>query len=339
MGLLKVNGTVNLSQFWPHGDSDADTTKVILSTSVDAFEFQPHPGTPFAVTHAFDDAKVIGAGSKQVIDNKGRITIRLQGIDAPELHYRPAPIPKKLNPTGEQQSVFKELNKEYRQHFGETATVKLYELLSKAGNGELACTVTTAVNSPNDVFDTYGRFIGDLIVEQDSAEINVNHWLVKEGLAFPTFYTSMSPEEIEAYIDAAKQGRQKKKSIWTNLQTNLGKFDRTLVYRGKNAKPAPTEDTGSLLFPKLFRRFCTWSIYRKAEIVSSTFQRYLKDKRDACYLTEEFLEHGLASSNPHFLDEFVKSKEKIDFLPEQLVFNEGQSKLVNATTGKPITEW
>lgn len=339
MGLLKVTGTVNLSQFWPHGDSDADTTKVILSTSADAFEFQPHSDVPFKVTHAFEDAKVIGAVSKQVIDNKGRITIRLQGIDAPELHYRPTPIPKKLNPTLEQRDRFKELNKAYRQHFGETATVKLYDLLSQGDNEELSCIVTTAVNSPNDVFDTYGRFIGDLIVERSGEQINVNHWLVREGLAFPTFYTSMSSEEIEAYIDAAKQGSKKKKSIWTNLLTNLGKFDRTLVYRGKNATPDPEADMGSLLFPKLFRRFCTWTIYRKIEIVSSTFQRYLKDKREACYLTEEFLEHGIASATPHFLDEFVKSKGKIEVQPEQLVFNEAQSKLVNSTTGRPITEW
>lgn len=73
MGLLQVTGKIDLNQFWPNGESDADTTKVIVETEKDAFKFQPSLGQPFTVTEVFEDAKVIGSSTKQAIDKKGRI--------------------------------------------------------------------------------------------------------------------------------------------------------------------------------------------------------------------------------------------------------------------------
>src|SRR5262249_27169011 len=120
-GLLEVSGTIDLNQFWPVGESDADTTKIIVQA--EAFRFRPHPGSALQVTHAFDDAMVRGsAGSKPAVDTKGRVTIRLQGIDAPELHYRPR-FPTKL--TGAKSAAFKSVNGNFRQPYGETATVHL----------------------------------------------------------------------------------------------------------------------------------------------------------------------------------------------------------------------
>lgn len=44
-GLLEVRGTIDLAQFWPTGESDADTTKVLLSVGPDAFRLAPGAGT------------------------------------------------------------------------------------------------------------------------------------------------------------------------------------------------------------------------------------------------------------------------------------------------------
>src|SRR5437773_795653 len=105
-GLLEVSGTIDLAQFWPAGESDADTVKVLLS-SPNAFRFTPHAGAPSKVTHAFEGATVKGKVSKSAIDNKNRVTIRLQGIDAPELHYRPmAPTLNSKKPTPQQRATF-----------------------------------------------------------------------------------------------------------------------------------------------------------------------------------------------------------------------------------------
>jgi endonuclease YncB( thermonuclease family) len=89
-GLLTITGSIDLGQFWPHAGSDADTEKVTLAppgasvpASFNAFRYNGK------VTHAFDQARVIGRISQPVINNKNEITIRLQGIDAPELPYTP----------------------------------------------------------------------------------------------------------------------------------------------------------------------------------------------------------------------------------------------------------
>lgn len=338
MGLLRVKGTLDLNQFWPDGESDADTTKVIVQTDQNAFEFQPHPSATFAVTHAFNNATVKGKAKKPTIDKKGRITVRLQGIDAPELHYRPSPVPRNKILTATQRNTFKQLNKEYRQYFGETCTVQLHELLKQAGSGKIECKVITAVDKPNDVFDTYARFVGDVLVQINGEEVDINHWLVEEGWAFPTFYTSMSAEEINSFIAAAKKGRQKAERLWHYIQEIIKKFDFNLVYRGKGASYEQADDLGPLIMPKLFRRHCTWAVYRRAGIVTKKFLQYLIETRDDFFLTEEFLEQGQSAATLHFLGDFLQANGKFELEPEDMVFREKQSKLVGPD-GEIITTW
>src|SRR5262245_39049816 len=118
-GLLAVTGTIDLAQFWPAGECDADTVKV-LRAGANAFKFRKHAGAPFKVTHAFEGATVKGKVNKPAIDSNNRITIRLQGIDAPELHYRPtAPTLNKKKPSTSEKAAFNANNGNFRQFFGE----------------------------------------------------------------------------------------------------------------------------------------------------------------------------------------------------------------------------
>jgi hypothetical protein len=157
LGLLEVFGSIDLNQFWRTGESDADTVKVLLSAA-NAFRFRSHAGAPFKATHAFEGTTVKGKVSKPTIDKNGRITIRLQGIDAPELHYRPtAPTITHTKPTKAQRTRFNANNGNFRQFFGETATVSLHGFLFKAGAIPIGCVVRTQVDEPADVFDTFGR--------------------------------------------------------------------------------------------------------------------------------------------------------------------------------------
>src|SRR5213596_2593868 len=178
MGLLKVKGRINIGQFWPNGESDADTTKVLVDVDQNAFTFQPKPTSKFMTTHVFRDATIIGKVRKKVIDKKNRITVRLQGIDAPELHYTATPL-KKI--PEEKREQFKKFNKKYRQHLGETATINLRNLLKRNKKDKISCSVTTFVKKPNEVFDTYGRLVGDINVDVPGSSVNINRWLVQEG--------------------------------------------------------------------------------------------------------------------------------------------------------------
>ena len=83
MGLLELRDTLNPAQFWPDGTSDADTLQVAVAESLGGFVYDGRP------TRAFAHARI---GNKAVVNARALVTVRLQGIDAPELHFvRPTP--------------------------------------------------------------------------------------------------------------------------------------------------------------------------------------------------------------------------------------------------------
>ena len=124
VGLLRIRGSIELDQFWPKGSSDADTAKILVTVGPDSFAFAAD-GKKFKKTKAFFGASSRGKTSKVVIDNKNRITARLQGVDAPELHYKASPIPRKMKISDKERAAFNAANKERRQHWAENATVAL----------------------------------------------------------------------------------------------------------------------------------------------------------------------------------------------------------------------
>ena len=195
MGLLVVQGTIDLAQFWSNGgESDGDTTHV----AVKEVTFNDKP------TKIFDGAYVKGRGKSDVI-KKGAVTVRWQGIDSPELHYIPQ---VKGTHVAEAHN--------FRQHYGQAATRALLGLLKDLAGGAatIDARVTSQVHHPNDVFDTYGRMIGTVIVKGR----DLNHWMVEEGWAFPTFYSSMSAEEIIPLREAAQKAAMTKRGIWKEFE-------------------------------------------------------------------------------------------------------------------------
>jgi endonuclease YncB( thermonuclease family) len=339
MGVLRVTGTIDVRQFWPDGESDADTTKVLVDVTSGRFEYQDATGQAFKPTHAFDGAVVHGRTQKDVVDNKGRVTIRLQGIDAPELHYRPQMTAGPPKPTDVQHAAFKDANGNFRQHFGETCAQALGAFLGKLGT-TVPCHVDTRVQHPDDVFDTYGRFVGDIYVTKGGQDIDVNHWLVEEGWALPTFYDSMTTDEITTIVNLASDARKAKAGVYqhNSVATAIGAFDFTLRYeRGEDVPHfQPFADSGSFIMPKLFRRQAAWAVHAKAKIVNETFPKYLQGLKDKCFLRSDFLAQG-KQAPAHELSDFVNDSDKITRGAEDLVFDEATSKLFR--NGKPVTAW
>ena len=287
---------------------------------------------PFKVTHVFEGATVKGKVSKAVIDSQQRITIRLQGIDATELHYRPTnPVSK---PSAGQKAAFNAANGNFRQPFGETATIELNKFLSKAGASPIACVVRTAVDTPGEVFDTFGRFIGDIIVKIGGKEQNANQWLAASGWAFPTFYSSMSAQEINDLIKLSEKARQAKAGIWKKATSDLTPFDRKMVFR-KNGVPDPAKDVGPAMMPKMFRRRSTYGVAKVANLVSGSLQAYLKAHPDHCFKTSEFLSQGPTAATPHLLDQFVTAQSQFTVAAKDLVFQELGSRVIGKN-GKPV---
>jgi endonuclease YncB( thermonuclease family) len=333
MGLLIVEGKIDLAQFWPLGESDADTTKVL----VDGFAYAANEDASAAKpTTIFQGARARGKVSKEVIDKKGRITVRWQGTDAAELHYQPQSELKKDDPKYDaKRAAFLAINGPYYQHLGKTATVRLSEKLQElaGGAGTIPCKVTTYVKHPNQVFDTYGRLIGNVIV---GADVDLNLWMVENGWAFPTFYTSMRDSEIEALLRATKQA--KGKGIWRHYSRDVKTFEWDLVYQKKGTFDAKA-DTGPVVMPKVFRRLAAYQTNKKARIVSGTFESYLRGKEppETYFETKDFLENGITAAAARPFAGLVKNG-RFSARPEELVFQESPSTLVDAS-GKKITSW
>ena len=342
-GLLEVDGTIELKQFWPEGRSDADTTKVILSVGPDAIKFRKDSSSPFQATHVFDNARVKGRTSKPPI-NKGKVTIRLQGIDATELHYQPSPLSptEKKGRGAAQLKAYHDLVHPYRQLLGATSTNALHDFLSSTGKTTLDCRVVTQVDTPNDVFDTYGRLVGDIEVTVNGKQLNLNQWLVEHGWAYPAFYSSMTDDEINALLALAKTARSKKTLVWKFLSKTVGAFDFSLREPKVGDTSVLATDKGPAIFPKLYRRYASFSARKKAKITAQNFQAYVAagsgGKPDFCFEIADFLANGVHSAIPHNFADFLVNGKTIKFQPDSLVFKEAPSTLVGPDN-KPINHF
>jgi endonuclease YncB( thermonuclease family) len=333
-GLLRIRGTIDTAQFWPVGSADADTSKIKVTVGKDSFAFAPDR-LHFDTTHAFDDAHVKGTQSGPVIDTKSRITVRLQGIDAPELHYKAPALRRKPPVTDKARAAYNAANRpEKRQWLAESATLALAKKLNGfAKNGMLECVVYSLVDRPFEVIDTYGRFVANVFVGAQF-DTDINLWLTQEGWVYPTFYSSMENEEIENLLKAMSKGKKKKSRVWGYYVTDSGNFDPSLHYR-KNGAPVPiAQDRGDVVMPKLFRRQVAHYASKQAGLFKGTFASYIKKNPEYCFTLDDFMDAGPHAATPRTLDEFFSGN---DFTPEpqELVFREKFSDVVDSK-GKRI---
>jgi endonuclease YncB( thermonuclease family) len=323
MGILRVRGTIDITQFWPAGSSDADTTKVKVTVGTGSFAYAEN-GRTFKVTNVFDDARVVGKSREPVIKNN-KITVRLQGIDAPELHYRAGALPRSDAISDEQRRQFNQLNRtERRQHWAESATLALKNKLARIGDSEIECEVLSLVDHPYELVDTYGRVVANIRVGR-RADLDINLWLAEEGWVVPTFYSSMTEAEIQALLAAMRKGKRKGRVV-TAITGDTGAFDDSLVYRPHGQ---PEDDKGPVLMPKLFRRQVAYQLQKRAGIVGGSFKAFLTASPDYCFTIDDFLETTVHSATPRTLDEFLEG-HTFTPAPHELVFKEKFSSVVDA---------
>lgn len=348
MGSLRIKGTIDLIQFWPIGSSDADTTKIKLIVNENSFVYKKEGATKYLPISVFWDAVSKGQVSKEVVTTSKKtgektITVRLQGVDTPELHYHAAPLSLSGDVTDAKRKLFNEINKDRRQYFAETATVALAKQLEQFANnnGIINAVFETNVDEPGDSVDTYGRFVGNIRVGGDH---DINTWLVENGWGHPAFYTSMVKKEIETILDVWKKGKKKPNRPGAFVSKNANDFDMNLMYRKpkKNEEIDFTmgEDKGKVLMPKIYRRQLSWLVAKKAKVITAatTFKAYLKKKPDQLVLLNDFLINDLNSAKVLGLDEFISADNKVLKNPEEFVFKEKPGILVNSR-GEKITKW
>jgi endonuclease YncB( thermonuclease family) len=211
-GLLELHGTLDLAQLWPEGHGDADTFQIAPAPL--AFRWRPHPTVRVVVLRTLEHAVVEGRFARPVVD-RGHVTVRLQGVDAPELHELRA------------------------------------WLFRGAKKSVLPVLVRRAVAVPTQAFDMYGRLVGELLVPGPRGERSVNAWLAEHGWALPTLYASMTSAARAQITDLARAASRARRGAWAHHTPNLAAFDPDLVFR---PAPASAHDRGRVILPTLFRR-------------------------------------------------------------------------------------
>jgi endonuclease YncB( thermonuclease family) len=338
---LEIAGTIELMQFWPNGKSDADTTKLLLTVSPGSVRVRLAGQTQFQPTSAYEGAGMpakkdatTGQAKVEPVIKNGAITVRLQRIDAPELHYRPDAKGSdgKLKGTG--------LIKEYRQHQAETAVVKLAAFLNSFGSNPLPCKLVSelkASEGPGAALDKYGRFVGDIILPNGT---NLNLWLLEQGLAVVALYDSMLPSEIDESITSWQAGRKKREGIARLYNSRFSKFDPALEFRSVGSAIS-NEGNRKFLHPKFYRRQTTWWAFAQVDAFDGDFTDWLTQKAEKCWYLPEFRELGnKATKYPLYEREF--DGDGIGWEPEDFIFAESASSIQRLTaTGKlaKVTDW
>ncbi|HEY5962345.1 MAG TPA: hypothetical protein VIV60_37570 [Polyangiaceae bacterium] len=90
------------------------------------------------------------------------MAVCLNGIDAPELHYRPAALASQSKQNNEQHRRYLDWNYEYRQPRGETAVIGLSQRLGGMPSRLASVRSPSQRGNPNDPFVCYRRLVGDL---------------------------------------------------------------------------------------------------------------------------------------------------------------------------------
>jgi endonuclease YncB( thermonuclease family) len=338
---LEIAGSIDLAQFWPNGKSDADTTKLLLTVEPGAVRVRLAGQTQFQTTSAYENAGIPGkkdavtssAKIEPVIKN-GTITIRLQRIDAPELHYRPDAKGSdgKLKGTG--------LIKDYRQHQAETAVVKLATFLDSFDSNPLPCEFVSelkATEGPGAAIDKYGRFVGDIILPDGT---NLNLWLLEQGLAIVALYNSMLPNEIDESVTAWQAGRKNRDGIARLYNDRFNKFDPRLEFRAVGSDIQDEADR-KFLHPKFYRRQTTWWAFTQVDAFEGDFTDWLAQKAEKCWYLPEFRELGSkATKYPLYEREF--DGNGIGWEPEDFIFAESASSIQRVGAGGKlvkVTDW
>lgn len=341
MGLLVIRGLLRAKQFWPTGGADADTATVeVKLTGARPFVYVDDRGTR-RTTRAFDNAEVIGrSGRRPVVQFKPRqnanvINVRLQGIDAPELHY----MPQVAGSAGK--------NGKFRQNLGETCAHALRTYLKDLDLDEAPCEVVTRVSKPDDVCDTFGRVVGNVVLTLDGAQVDLNHWLLREGWALPGLYNSMTAAEIRQALADHAAAREGERGLFSGgyVTGRLARFDPNRRYRKGTASFRPFRDKGPVNFPKFFRRQAEYQVRRAVgEDTPARFLNFVAGKKDDLAIaTTRFLNHSGSTTSQAFKRQFAQLATFIAPgnypLGPEIIFWEADSKLVRAGTNTPIKNW
>lgn len=320
MGYVEINGQVDVFQYWPHGASDVDTLKFIPDLSTATYYSDSAPvkvGAFFERGGTFqpDDNKPGEERFKAILRGSGgsSVSVRLQGIDAPETHY--APNYREGMFDGDYAKwIAKHVARQmsYRQPYGKLSTdFFANSLRSKLGvgafdkdNPELLVPAKLKIfaDSINGAADVYGRVVGYVTLSQNSQEVVLNDLALQEGFAFCSFYGSMAVDEMQRLADLYANhgtGGARRSQLRSNLSSHLRDFEPGLC-TSRSMRDTDQDDNGTnsirgtdsfrskCFDPKLYRRCVDWVGQREALSEPTTLLDYMRGNDEEVVMLSDF---------------------------------------------------
>jgi endonuclease YncB( thermonuclease family) len=238
----------------------------------------------------------------------GAAQLRLDAIDALETHYTPVGGHMLHQPLELAHAAAAEL----LDWLGFTGVVRSGETVkSVAADGQPGFILTRGA-------DVYGRCValvgrgdapgsGMLNVDVALLRETVNHHLLADGLAYPTFYTKLYADlrnELAAQSRAARSAKS-------------GVFAEDLTEAGVTVESLATLTDTAVILPKLFRRLADYLHLNAADVSLAGFKAFLSQQADSLWV--------VSTGEKTTLDTLVDvsgQTVKLTREPEDLVFDE-----------------
>jgi endonuclease YncB( thermonuclease family) len=256
-----------------------------------------------------DSAAFKKAGIKVRVNARGGAQLRLDGIDALETHYEQVRQPVELGDAASAALV---------RHLG-------FRDVARDDRGTVTASTPAKVSGHimTRFADKYGRAVAFAFAGQRSGrspdggavrldvrgmKASANFLLLRDGLAYPTFYSLLYPDLREAMAEAAVKAREAGKGIWAEDVTTSG-------FRLSSRKQLQQQ---VVLLPKLFRRLVDYLALDETGGVSlAGFSHFLDTRNDRLFTTPDGHATELET-----LVEVKRQSLRLTVDPERIVFLE-----------------
>ncbi|MGV9457368.1 thermonuclease family protein [Streptomyces sp. NPDC003635] len=191
---------------------------------------------------------LVGGGRGRAVEHSaaGRAKLRLDAVDAPETHYGPKRVHQPLEPAhAARDELLRWLGfTDVQRRPDETVTATIPETVP-------GFVLTRGADVHGRCIALAGRGTGpgtsglEIDVDEDVLRTTVNHHLITQGLAYPTFYRTLFTTLRVELATVTQQARDEGRGLWPD--------DATLSGAKITGLASLTDDV--LVLPKLFRRF------------------------------------------------------------------------------------
>ncbi|MEV8585698.1 nuclease [Streptomyces sp. NPDC051180] len=252
---------------------------------------------------------LVGGGGGRAVEHNalGRATLRLDAVDALETHYGPGrdhqPLPF-AHAARDEMLRFLGFT-DVQRPTGETVTATTPEtvrgfVLTRGADVHGRCVALAGRGDPP---GTSGL---EIDVDVPVLRSTVNHRLLAEGLAYPTFYRSLFTSLRTEMSAASKAARDAGRGLWPEDVTNSG----------AKITGVPSLTDEAVILPKLFRRTLD---YLRLDMPLTCFPAFLAGVQDRYSV----LSTGERRAGLHHIVEVRDGTTlRMTQLPEDLVFED-----------------